>query len=158
MLNCLLSITVSARAGGAVHGCSGGGERISLLRESRGSCSGASVGWCGTAASMGSKCRRHCTSWGTVLGFWGQHFTSCSADAWVRPTLCRLTPTASSAPARRTRLRQLSPESLFWLCAGDALYLPNSTWHALYGDAVEAGGPPSITVTFFLPAQPGSPA
>ena len=44
------------------------------------------------------------------------------------------------------------------LCAGDALYLPNSTWHALYGDAVEAGGPPSITVTFFLPAQPGSPA
>ena len=38
----------------------------------------------------------------------------------------------------------------FRLCAGDVLYLPTSTWHALYGDVVPAGGPPSMTVTFFF--------
>jgi hypothetical protein len=37
------------------------------------------------------------------------------------------------------------------LCAGDALFLPNSTWHALYGDPVpEASSAPSMTVTFFF--------
>ena len=36
------------------------------------------------------------------------------------------------------------------LCAGDALFLPTSTWHALYGDPVPASEPPSMTVTFFF--------
>lgn len=38
------------------------------------------------------------------------------------------------------------------LCGGDVLFLPNSTWHALYGDPVKADGPPSMTVTFFFAA------
>ena len=36
------------------------------------------------------------------------------------------------------------------LCAGDALFLPDSTWHALYGDPVPASAPPSMPVTFFF--------
>jgi len=37
----------------------------------------------------------------------------------------------------------------FRMCAGDAVFLPEGTWHALYGHPVPAGGAPSITVAMF---------